>query len=265
MGRGVKIILLNDQFPERDLVDNGKNYKKETLTTWVIYEAFNEKTKKSYIGKARSYEKHGSEKEPTMYGGKGRFKRHWSNAHNSKSRAYNDCPIFYEALRNSDILDWFIYVWKVCDSESAAEWEKKFIEEHKTSNPKKGYNINVGDDKPNDPLYLLKYQSAKAASNAARAANGALKKKAHNKDLPANINYRKKTNKDGSIGEGYFVQIKIDGHLYNKAFLSSAMTMEDKLEAAKKTLDKFKVEATTKRAKYNKPSGSKTTRSSGRK
>lgn len=113
---------------------------------------------------------------------------------------------------------------------------KKFIEEHKTSNPKKGYNINVGDDKPNDPLYLLKYQSAKAASNAARAANGALKKKAHNKDLPANINYRKKTNKDGSIGEGYFVQIKIDGHLYNKAFLSSAMTMEDKLEAAKKLL-----------------------------
>ncbi|AKI79279.1 putative intron encoded endonuclease [Acanthamoeba polyphaga mimivirus] len=234
--------------------------KQESYTTGVVYEVFNIFTLKSYIGKAHSYVKNGNQ-PVRRQGAKGRFYKHWKSCHNGE----NDCPIFYEALRNSDPQEWAVIILKVCSLKHLKEWETKMIERLDTSNPDKGYNYFVGDNKPNNPEYLVKYQSAKATSNAERAVSGALKKKAHNKDLPANINYRKKINKNGSIGEGYFVQIKIDGHLYNKAFLSGTMSMEAKLEAAKKTLEKFKQEAASKRAKRTKPSGSKTTRSTGRK
>ena len=51
-----------------------------------------------------------------------------------------------------------------------------------------GYNYFVGDNKPNDSKHLLKYQTAKAESNANRAVGGTLRRKENSKNLPPNIN-----------------------------------------------------------------------------
>lgn len=236
-----KIVLLNDLYPELDIDMNGHCYDQETEETGVVYRVLNIMNNKSYIGKAFSYEKHGK-KNPTYYGSKGRFKRHLSN---SKSNlANNECPIFYEALRNYNIHDWFVFTLKVCSKKHLKEWETKLIKEYNTSDPKRGYNYFVGDNRPNNKKYLIKYQSAKAESNAQRAINGQLRRKKHSKNLPPNINYRLSKRKDGSIcGEGYFVQIKLNGKIYNKAFLSMSESMDSKLKKAKKQLEIFKSQA----------------------
>lgn len=239
-----KVTLLNDLYSELDTDVNGHFYDQETLDTGVVYRVFNIMNNKSYIGKAFSYEKHG-DKKPTYYGAKGRFKRHLSN---SKSKlAENECPIFYEALRNSDINDWFVFTLKVCSKKHLKEWETKLIKEHQTSDPVCGYNYFVGDNKPDSKVHLAKYQNSKAESNAKRAIGGGLRRQDHSKNLPPNINYRITRKPDGTVkSEGYFVQIKIGGKLYSKAFLSNKDTMEAKLRKAQDQLKLFKQDATKK-------------------
>ncbi len=258
--KGEKIVLNNDLYPELDIDMNGEFYEKESKDTAVIYRIENSMEGKSYIGKAYSYEKHGDQK-PSRYGAKGRFRRHWSNCRSQL--ANNECPIFYEALRNSQLTDWFVYTIKVCSKKHLKEYETRMIKLYKTSDPKYGYNYFVGDNKPDSKEHLAKYQTAKAKSNVDRAANGQLKKNEKNKNLPPNINYRlSKSRTTGKvIGEGYFVQIKLNGKLYNKAFLSNADTMEQKLEKAKKQLEEFKKQASNGKTgivKKSNNSGSKT-------
>lgn len=244
--RGVKIIMLNDLDPRLDNEVNGEMYSKETKDTAVVYQILNIETGKSYIGSAYSYEKHGQQ-NPTKYGAKGRFRRHWSNKSNPK--ASSECPVFYEALQKSDLYDWYIMTLAVCSKKHMKEYETRFIRKYKTGNPKYGYNYFVGVKKPENSKYLAQYKSNKAKTNANRAIGGKLKREKHSKNLPPNINYRISKKRDGTVcGEGYFVQIKINGKLYNKAFLSMRETMEDKLNKAIKQLEEFK-----KRA--NKPTG----------
>jgi hypothetical protein len=246
-GRGVQVQLLNDLDSDEDERINGRFYSQETENTAVVYEAFNMKTGKSYIGSAYSYEKHGDQPS-TEYGTKGRFKRHWSNK-SSGGRAYNDCPVFYEALRNSDIHDWYIFTLKVSHKKHIKRDEKKLIEKLGTYSKKYGYNYLVGTKKPLDAEYNTQYTSAKIKSNVERAVGGKMKNREHSKDLPPNINYRISKKKDGTkCGEGYFVQIKIDGVLYNKAFLSMTETMEVKLQKAIQQLAEFKKQAAKKQS-----------------
>ncbi|BCS83029.1 Group I intron endonuclease [Cotonvirus japonicus] len=253
MPRGEKIILMNDKFPSLDIDANGDNYELETEDTGVIYMIQNLTTDKAYIGKAFSYVKNGNQ-SIRRHGAKDRFYKHWKAANNN---IVSDCPIFYEALRNSSLDDWFVYTLKVCSKNHLKEWETKLIQEYKSSDPKYGYNYFVGDNKPDNYDHLLKYKTAKAKTNANRAIGGALKRRGHSKDLPANISYRKSKRRDGTIiGEGYFVQIKIGTKLYNKAFLSNADTMEEKLSKAKKQLELFKKEAA--KSSGSKYSGMKT-------
>lgn len=239
--KGEKVILNNDLYPELDTDMNGDFYDLENQDTAVIYRIENCMEGKSYIGKAYSYEKHGTQKS-SRYGAKGRFRRHWSNC--VSELAHNECPIFYEALRNSELTDWFVYTIKVCSKKHAKEYETRMIQKYKTSDPKIGYNYFVGDNKPNNKEHLEKYQSIKAKTNVNRAKNGEMKRTNYGKNLPPNINHRFAKNRAGKIvGEGYFVQIKLYGKLYSKAFLSNADTMEEKLEKAKKQLELFKKEA----------------------
>lgn len=226
-----RITLLNNQigYMEDDKL-NGKFYELENEDTGVIYRALNIVENKTYIGQAYSYEKHGK-KPATRYGARGRFKRHWSNK--SNPRAYNECPKFYEALRRSKINDWLIFTIYVGSKKKLKEKETKFIQEFKTANPKFGYNKFV-NNKPEDPIYREEYQIRKAKSNVDRAANGAMKRTANSKGIPANI-YSRKT--------GYVVQIKINGKMYFKAFLSLQDSMEHKLEQAIRQLAKFKKQA----------------------
>jgi len=247
-------VLLNDSFPKIDQKKNGAFYAKETIETGVVYQAFNLKEGKSYIGRVSSYEKHGDH-PMTRYGAKGRFRRHWSNK--DSDLAYDECPIFYDVLRRSDLEDWFIFTLKVCSLKHLKEYETRLTKLYNTSDPEYGYNYFVGDNKPNSSEHLKKYQSAKAKSNADRAVGGGLRQKEHSKNLPPNINYRK-TIKDGIVvSEGYFVQIKINGKLYNKAFLSKFDTMETKLDQAKAQLDEFKKNASKTQAIAKKDSKKK--------
>jgi len=227
--------------------------------THVIYEAWNQVENKSYIGKTSSYEGHGTgpeSKPPSRYGSKGRFRRHWSNSHNKDSPAYNECPIFYEALRNSKPVDWLVFTHKVCGAGHLKENEEKMIKKCKTSDPALGYNYFVGDKKPDHPIHLKKFQNAKAISNASRSQDGSLKRKAHSKHIPANINRRSK---------GYLVQITIDKIPYRRFYswdnTKDAATIKKMKKIALKLaiskLAKFKIFAANKRKKI---SGSKTSK-----
>lgn len=259
MPRGVKVMLLNDLLPKVDQYFNGENYDLETEDTGVIYQAYNNATDKSYIGRVFSFEKHGDDNPITPYGAKGRFRRHWSNK--DSETAYNECPIFYDALRQSNLDDWFIYTLKVCSKKHLKDYETRLIKSYKTSDPKFGYNYFVGDNKPDNDVHLKKYQTAKAKSNADRAIGGGLRQKEHSKTLPPNINYRR-SDKNGIVTEGYFVQIRLGGTLYNRAFLSKFDTMEHKLEQAIAQVATFKEIATNAKPKTTKKkivkSGSKT-------
>jgi len=257
MGRGTKIILLNDKIPEIDREANGSFYERETLSTCSIYRAFNTNTGKSYIGRASSYTTHGK-KGPIYYGAKGRFKRHLSNSKSENLTTANECPIFYEALRNSNIQDWFIFTIKICSDDNMRDYENQYIKKYQTSNPNYGYNYHVGDKQPDNSEHLEKYKISKANGNVERATNGKLKRTEQGKNLPPNINYRSKTKQDGTISEGYFVQIKINGKLYNKAFLSSNESMSAKLDKAIKQLELFKKQAQKEKINKKYYSGSKT-------
>jgi hypothetical protein len=265
---------MEDLIADLEEKHNDKKYKdkiqkSETQDTGVIYLIYNVNTKKAYIGKAYSYVKNGNQ-PIRKHGANDRFERHWTAAHNGE----NDCPVFYEALRDSDIDDWRVYTLGVCSKKHLCEKERRYIELYRSSNPKYGYNFFVGTKKPDDEGYLEKYQTKKAQSNAKRAIGGKLRKKEHSQDLPPNIHYRAPKNKNGKqCGEGYFVQIKLNGVLYNKAFLSSQYTMEQKLDQAKAQLEFFRKQAaklsgsktaklSVKSAKSAKSSGSKTAKSS---
>lgn len=62
------------------------------------------------------------------------------------------------------------------------------------------------------------------------------RKKEHNINLPPNIYYRCTKKNNVIVHEGYFVQIKMDGKLQNKAFLSDKLSLDQKLEVTIKYL-----------------------------
>lgn len=162
------------------------------------------------------------------------------NLLNKKSR--NICPVFYKALINSEIDDWFVFTMNVCPKEDLKKWETELIKKYKTSDPKFGYNIFVGNNKPTNEQYLKKYQLEKATSNSKRANNGKMKRVEHNKNLPTYISYYPVKNNNKLVQEGYMARIKINGKIYKKIFISMEESLESKLEKAKKYIDLIKTE-----------------------
>ena len=241
-----KHVLLNDLYPELDEDINGPFYDKETEETGVVYRILNIMNGKSYIGKAFSCKTivncYGNTKL-TKYGAKGRFKSHWMCANGNSKKSKNDCPIFYKALRNSNLNDWFVFILKVCLKKDLKEWETKLIKEFETYDPKYGYNIFIGNGIPCYCLYLEEYQHKKAESNTRRAINGSMKRTDTNKQLPTYISYYCTKNDGKLVNEGFLVQIKINKILYVKRFLSMKETMKEKLDKAKKQIEIFKKEA----------------------
>lgn len=233
-----KIVLLNDLFPDLDWDMNGYYYNKETKDTGVIYKIDNIMNGKSYIG--RSYSYHGENDNLYRHGAKGRFKTHWYFKSIYNAKHFNDCPFFYEALRESDIHDWFVYVLKVCPKNELQKWETIFIRKYNTSDPNIGYNIFVGNNKPEDIEHLKKYQNNKALSNTNRAENSKMKRTEKNKNLPTYISYYPITKDNVLIREGYMVRIKVNGKNYKKIFTSMDDTMETKLNKAKEYLESVK-------------------------
>jgi len=241
-----KVVLLNDLYPELDEDMNGEFYKKETEDTGVVYRIENIYNGKSYIGRTCSYGSNGRRKCA-----KCRFVEHWNKKSRCGSKCYNDCPIFYEPLRNSNLEDWFVFTLKVCDKKDLKNLETEFIKLYNTSDPEYGYNYFVGNNKPNNEQHLKTYQDSKAKTNASRASNSVLKRTDTNKKLPTYISYYCNKNDGKLVCEGYLVRIKINGKQYQKRFLSTE-SMKIKLAKAIKQLELFKKEA------QNKNTGSKT-------
>lgn len=215
----------------------------ESLETGVIYQITNSVNGKIYIGKAFSFEKHGKQ-SPSKYGAEGRFRRHLSNAFSENTETANECPELYTDIRLHGKESFSVQTLKVISKKHLKEYEKKYIFAKESYKQNIGYNIMVGDNKPLDETHSKKYADTKKFTNVDRAKDGSMKKAEHNVGLPANINYRIKHHAETGrvLSEGYFVQIKLDGKLYNKAFLKTGLPMDQKLEMAKEYLSTIKEE-----------------------
>lgn len=214
----------------------------ESENTGVIYKVTNNINGKIYIGKAYSYEKHGNQ-PMSKYGATGRFRRHISNAFSDDQSKANECPEFYKDIREYGKDAFTVESLKIISKKHLKEYETKYIMRSESYKKDIGYNIFVGDNKPLDESRSKLYTESKQKANIARAQDGSMKKAEHNIGLPANINYRcrKDPNTNKILSEGYFVQIKLNGKLYNRAFLKSGYTMEQKLESAKEYLNNIKL------------------------
>ena len=225
----MKKVLLNDLCPEMDIEMNGEFYEMETIETGVIYRIENVLTGKSYIGRTKSY-----------YPGKRngaicRFHVHWNRAHSDGPRR-NDCPIFFEVLRASQMSDWFVFTMDVLPLLEMKDAEAEYIQEYKTYDADYGYNYFVGNNKPLDVKYSKQYCKLKAESNTNRAKNSAMKRTETNKKLPTYINYYCNYDDGKLVNEGYLVRIKLGEVVYQKRFLSMNESMSEKLERAEKYL-----------------------------
>lgn len=230
MTRGKPVYTLNDLALKEDKRINGEYYDAENETTGVIYMAYNLEEDKAYIGRVRSFQKRKKGGKLIRRGARNRFVRHWSNK--DSDVAGEECPIFYDALRKSALEDWFIFTIAVYSLKSYKRAEAKLIRDCGTSDPEIGYNYFVGDNKPDNPEHLENYQSAKAESNVNRADDGAMRQSAKTKKLPKNINLRQ-TVRDGEVtAQSFFVQIKINKHLYNASFPFREANRQQKLDEA---------------------------------
>lgn len=124
------------------------------------------------------------------------------------------------------------------------EWETELIKKYRTSDPKYGYNLFVGNNKPDDPDHLKEYKLKKALSNTKRAENSKMKRTDENKKLPTYISYYPVKKGDKLLCEGYMARITIDEKIYKKVFISMNDTMDAKLEKAKLYIESIKKDVT---------------------
>jgi hypothetical protein len=205
-----------------------------------VYKITNVTNNKSYIGVAKKWVKLAKQKY-YMYGSQGRFKRHISNAFSTNEKCANDCPEFYKAIREFGANNFHVEVLKTI-TDNVKKYEEEEIIKYKTHDPEFGYNVLLSVKKPITEQRKNTFEKKKEQANKNRSVNGEMRNKEHNKNLPINIYYRSNKDSEGNIKhEGYFVQIKTDGKLINKAFLSDKLTMEEKLNKAKEFLDSLKI------------------------
>jgi hypothetical protein len=212
--------------------------KEETLDTGVIYRITNEKDNKIYIGKAYSYEKHGKQ-NPSYFSGKGRLRRHISNALSNNDKASNECPQLYEAIRKDGKDSFKVDVLKITTKKHLKEYETRQIKKYKSYDPKIGYNFFVGDSKPLDGKNKERLETMRAKSNRERCKDGSQRKANSDLKLPANIYpvYRKDNNEKNYVA-GYKFQVRDSNRkLHSKAFTKKSMSMKDKLKLCIESLD----------------------------
>lgn len=217
--------------------------KEENENTGVIYRITNKKDGKIYIGKAYSYEKHGKQ-NPSYFSGKGRLRRHISNALSNNDKASNECPQLYDAIRKDGKESFEVDVLKITTKKHLKEYETRQIKKFKSYDPKIGYNFFVGDSKPIDGKNKDKFESMRAKSNRDRCKDGSQRTSNSDLDLPANIYpvYRK-DNEGKNYVAGYKFQIKDSNKkLHTKAFTKKSMSMDDKLKLCIESLE-FKIDS----------------------
>jgi group I intron endonuclease len=212
------------------------NYMQESNDTGVIYKITNTINNKVYVGKAFSFVNNGNSGY-IRHGHMGRFANHVKAAKNNSM----DCPLLYEDMNRCGVEHFKVEALEVCSKADLKVKEEAYIILLNTNDPNVGYNYFVGSKKPQHKDLCDLFEEKKAKSNVMRAVGGKMKKQPHNIGLPENITYRCKKDDIGNIlSEGYFAQIKLNGKLYNKAFLSKKYTMEERLERAQAFLEDVK-------------------------
>jgi group I intron endonuclease len=209
-----KIVILNNYISKME----------ESENTGVIYVITNTVNDKKYIGKAVSFV---GEKK-SKYGANGRFKKHiYASKHT------NDCPLLYNDIRIHGKDNFKVEVLEVCLKDDLKAKETHYITEMQTYKNDIGYNFFIGDNKPQDAERKKEYEDNKVESNKKRCEGGKMRQSETTVSLPPNVYKR---------SAGFFAQIKINSNLYNKAFLSSKETDEEKLEKARLWLEQTKIE-----------------------
>lgn len=198
----------------------------ETINTGVIYLITNTVNNKKYVGKAYSFVKH--IRNPNYkHGTNGRFKRHLSNANNDS----NEIPLLYNDIRTFGSIHFKAETLEVCFKEDLKDKEEYYIRTLETFKDDVGYNIFIGDHKPEDINHKKEYEKNKIENNKLRAIGGGLRQSDNTKSLPPNI-YKRKSS--------LFAQIKLNSILYNKAFFCAKDTDVQKLEKAMSWLTRIK-------------------------
>lgn len=200
----------------------------ETENTGVIYMISNTINNKKYIGKAYSYVKNGNQKI-RKHGAEDRFYKHVKAVNNNST----EIPLLYNDMRTLGTNNFNVVTLEVCLKENLKEREEHYIRFHQTFKKDLGYNYHVADNKPEDHEYKKVYENKKVLSNKSRAVGGRLRQAEGTVGLPPNV-YKRPT--------GLFAQIKINGTLYNKSFLSSEDSNEQKLEKALAWLENIKAQ-----------------------
>jgi hypothetical protein len=206
----------------------------ETVNTGVIYMITNTIDGKMYIGRAKSYQFHGSDKPPTKHGAKGRFKSHLSKIKSGKI----EIPLLYNDIIKYGKDNFKVQTLEVCLLENIKEREEFHIKDKESYKKEIGYNMFIGDKKPIDPDHKKYYENKKSDSNKNRATDGALRRTDGGTGLPPNV-YRRK--------HGLFAQIKLPNSnggtsLYNKAFFITNDSEETKLQKALAWLEQTKAQ-----------------------
>lgn len=210
----------------------------ENLKTGVIYKITNKINGKIYIGKAYSYVKHN--KIPFIrFGANGRFKRHISNAYSENILLRNECPLFYKAIRQYGKNSFNFETLEVCLKKNLKNRETLCTKKYKSYIPEIGYNILIGDNKPDEGLNKTKYEIKKIQSNKDRCKDGSQRRSNETSQLPSNIYRVWRNKKSGKYMAGYKIQIKIKNKIYTKGFTQNKLTLEEKLKMAKKELKKI--------------------------
>lgn len=224
MSRGVKksVNLVEFDFNSVTPIEGIQLYETPSLTTGEIYMVTCLKNNKKYIGKSNSY----VTKKNIRQGTHGRFVRHLRDSTSEKSK--NDIPLLYEDMRKYGSDNFKTETLYICDKNDLKKAEEYFTNLYKSSNDIFGYNLNVGNKKPNDEKHLQNYNKNKQNSNINRAKNGAMKQSEESKKLPPNISIFKRK----GTPVGYKVELKRDGKLKSKTFSSVENTMEQNLQLA---------------------------------
>jgi hypothetical protein len=204
-----------------------------------IYEVKNKDNGLSYFGHAQSYQSMGANKPKSLFGGIRRSNRHMNCAlGDEKSKSYNDCPIFYPAIREHGQKAWRTTVHLIVPTDEAKAWETKFIEAHQSYKSKYGYNVLAGTFKPESGINKQKIEDRIDKSNRKRAVGGKLHRSEEGKKLPANVTIIKNKNKEII---GFHARMKIRGKTYATAFRSAEYTLKQKLLLAKKQREEYQM------------------------
>jgi hypothetical protein len=238
----------------------------------IIYRIINKTNGKSYIGKTKS---HYGEK---YFGVEGRLKQHLTNAFTPSKN--NDCPLFYRAIRKYGKNVFQIEILVICDLTEVDKFEISMIELYMTINDKFGYNIALGGrgrsvveiseeirekisksqtDSQLNIKELIK-DGKVVGYRVRRRQNGIVYGKNFGSSLytvdenfkQANEylekiklriyeNYKLELHKGiYYFGNGYRVNVLINGRKYDKTFSSKKVSMEKKFKYAEEWLDNIR-------------------------